>query len=131
VSDRGGGDGTEKPLSENDEYAPDDYASSRSATRLLRPRRSFARPVLAFVVFVAVALLVAIGISRLGPDNLAELSPQDETSPPPKRPDRFPEQPVEPAEPFKSLVLDAAQSYLATGRLPVATVGPELRPTTR
>ena len=125
------GGGTQRGPSENDEYAPDGYAPSRSATRLLRPRRSFARPVLGFVVFVAVALLVAIGISRLGPDNLAKLSPQDETAPPPKRPDRFSEQPIEPPEPFKSLVLDAAQSYIATGRLPVATVGPKPSPTAR
>jgi hypothetical protein len=124
MSDRGGDD-TQPPLSENHEYAPDDYASSRSATGLLRPRRSFARPVLVFVVFVAVALLVVIGISRLGPDNLPKLSPQDETAPPPKRPDRFSEQPVEPPEPFKSLVLDAARSYLATG--PSAKASPTKR----
>jgi hypothetical protein len=115
MSDRGGGDDTQSPLSENHEYAPDDYASSRSATRLLRPRRSFARPVIIFIVFAVVAWLVAIGISRLDPDSLPKLSPQDETEPPPKRPDRFSEQPVEPPEPFKSLVLDAARSYLDSG----------------
>jgi len=115
MSDRGGGDDTQPLLSEDHEYAPDDYASSRSAARLLRPRRSFARPVIIFIVFAVVAWLVAIGISRLGPDNLPKLSPQDETEPPPKRPDRFSEQPVEPPEPFKSLVLDAARSYLDSG----------------
>jgi hypothetical protein len=128
MSDQGGGDDTQSPLSENLEYAPDDYASSRSASRLLRPRRSLARPVLVPIAFGAVALLVAIGISKLGPDNLLKLSPQDETAPPPKRPDRFFEQPVEPPEPFKSLVLDAAQSYLAAGRLPVVTSGPLVKP---
>ena len=128
MSDQAGGDDTQSSLSENLEYAPDDYASSRSASRLLRPRRSLAGPVLVPIAFGAVALLVAIGISKLGPDNLPKLSPQDETAPPPKRPDRFSEQPVEPLEPFKSLVLDAAQSYLAATRLPVVTSGPPARP---
>ena len=128
MSDRGGGDDTQPLLSENHKYAPDDYASSRSATRILQPRRSYVAPVIIFIVFGVVAWLVAIGISRLGPDNLPKLSPQDETAPPPKRPDRFTEQPVEPPEPFKSLVLDAAQSYLVTGRLPLVTSGPLAKP---
>jgi hypothetical protein len=43
-------------------------------------------------------------------------------------PHRFSEQPVELIEPLKSLVLDAAQSYLATGSLPVATLaGPSAK----
>jgi hypothetical protein len=107
------GEDTRPPPSENHEYAPDDYASSRSAARLLRPRRSYGRPLFALWV---VALLVAIAFSRIGSVDQLNLYPQIETSPPPKRPDRFiPEQPV---EPFKSLVLDAAQAYLLTGRPP-------------
>ena len=59
-------------------------------------------------------LLVAIGVSRIIP-----LQTEDESPAPLKRPDRLtPDQPV---APFKSLVLDAAQSYLVTG--PLATVG--------
>jgi hypothetical protein len=67
MSDLGGGDDTQPPLSENEEYAPDEQALSPSAARLLRPRRSFVRAILLFVGFVAVASLVAVGISRLGP----------------------------------------------------------------
>jgi hypothetical protein len=101
---------------------PPDGSLSRRATRLLRPRRLFARPLIAFGV---VALLVAIAVSRLGPVDQT----QNEAPVPPKRPDRFlPEQPIEPTEPFKSLVLDVAQSYMATGRLPLVTVGPSTKP---
>jgi hypothetical protein len=112
--------GPQPPLSEENEYEPDDYASSPTAAKLLRPSgRSFAVPI---IVFAGVAVLGAIGFNRL--DQLRPQS-QHEAPVPPKRPDRFSEQPVEPIEPFKSLVLDTAQSYLATGRLPVATpVGP-------
>jgi hypothetical protein len=52
----------------------------------------------------------------------------DEATPPPKRPDRFSEQPIELPEPFKSLVLDAAKSYLVTERSPLATSGPLAKP---
>jgi hypothetical protein len=77
-------------------------------------------------VLGVVALLLAIGLSRIVPVDQSKLRPQDESPPPPKRPDRFvPEQPV---EPFKSLVLDAAQAYLATGRLPVVTSAPLAKP---
>ena len=115
VSDRGVGH-VVVPHGLPDDHSQAEYdTSSRSAVRLLRPRRSFARPVIIFIVFAVVAWLVAIGISRLDPDSLPKLSPQDETEPPPKRPDRFAEQPVEPPEPFKSLVLDAARSYLDSG----------------
>ena len=62
-----GGDGTQLPPSENDEYAPDEYALPPAANRLLRPRRSYVAPIIIFIVFGVVALLVAIGISRLGP----------------------------------------------------------------
>jgi hypothetical protein len=48
MSDRGDGDDTQPPLSENDEYAPDEQALSPRAARLLRPRRSFVVPVIVF-----------------------------------------------------------------------------------
>jgi hypothetical protein len=106
----------------DDHSQAEDDASSRSAARLLQPRRSYGLPL---IVFGVVALLIAIGISRLGPVDQLNEAPV-----PPKRPDRFlPEQPVEPTEPFKSLVLDAAQSFMAAGRLPVATTaGPSTKP---
>ena len=116
-----GGDGTQLPPSENDEYAPDEYALPPAANRLLRPRRSYVAPIIIFIVFGVVALLVAIGISRLGPIEQRPIL-QSEAPPPPTQPERFSEQPVEPIDPFKSLVLDTAQSYLATGSLPVATM---------
>ena len=116
--------GTQRPLSENDQYAPDEYALPPAANRLLRPRRSYAAPVKIFIAFGSVALLVAIGISRLGPIEKLRPSVQDEASSSPKRLDSLSEQPVEPIEPFKSLVLDCAQSYLATGTLPMATMPP-------
>jgi len=106
MSDHGGGD---------DAPPPEDQALSRSTARLLRPRRSYGW--LLFVLGV-VTLLVAIGVSRIIPVDQLELQTEDESPAPPERPDRFtPEQPV---EPFKSLVLDAAQSYLVTG--PIAAV---------
>lgn len=125
MSDPSGGDDTQPPLSENHEYEPDEQALSPGAAGLLRPRRSFVGPV---IVFGIVALLVAIGFSRLGPVEQPKPHPQNEAPLPPKQQDPLPEQPVVPTEPFKSLVLDAAQSYLATGRLPVATTtGPGAR----
>jgi hypothetical protein len=132
MSSAGGADDTQRPLSENPEYGPDEQASSQAAARLLRPRRSFVRPVITFGIL---ALLVAIGVSRLGPLDQPKPQPQTEVpvrTPPEKQhidssnelksslDDPSPEQPSKPAEPFKSLVLDAAQSYLATGSLPVA-----------
>ncbi len=119
MSSVAGGDDTQPPLSANDEYGLDEQGLSLSAARLLRPRRSLVRPVLVLVAFVGVAVLVAIGVSRL-PVEKPNSSPQNEAQPPPKQQDTLPEQPVEPTEPFKSLILDTAQSYLATGRLPVA-----------
>jgi hypothetical protein len=114
--------GTQRPPSENDSYAPDD--SPRAAKRLLRPRRSYAVPVIILIVLGAVALLVAIGISRLGPIEKLRPSLQDEAPSPPKRLDRFSERSVEPIESFKSMVLDTAQSYLTAGSLSVATIPP-------
>ena len=117
--------GTRRPLSENDQYAPDEYALPPAANRLLRPRRSYAAPVKMFIAFGSCPLcFVTIGISRLGPIEKLRPSVQDEASSPPKRLDSLSEQPVEPIEPFKSLVLDSAQSYLATGTLPMAAMPP-------
>ena len=116
--------GTRRPLSENDQYAPDEYALPPAANRLLRPRRSYAAPVKMFIAFGSVALLVTIGISRLSPIEKLRPSVQDEASSPPKRLDSLSEQSVEPVEPFKSLVWDSAQSYLATGTLPMAAMPP-------
>jgi hypothetical protein len=109
--------GPQPPPSEEDEYEPDDYRSL-TAAKLLRPSRlAFAGPIL---VFVVVALLAAFAISRLDkPKPQAEI----EAPAPAKQPDRMIEQqaePTEPTEPFKSFVLDTAQSYLATGTLPVS-----------
>jgi hypothetical protein len=113
---RAEGEKVSGPLSEDDEYEPDDYASSPTAAKLLRSRRrSFAVPI---IVFAGVAVLGAIGFNRL--DQLKP-QPQNEAPMPPKRPDRFSEPPVKPIEPFKSLVLDTAQSYLVTRSLPAAT----------
>jgi hypothetical protein len=125
VSSPAGGNDAQRPPSENDEYAPD---KSALPPRLLRPRRSFVAPVIIFIVFGVVALLVAIGISRLGPIDQLRPTLANEAPPPPKRPDRFSEQPLKPPEPFKSLVLDAAQSYVVTGRLPLVTSGPLAKP---
>jgi hypothetical protein len=101
-------------LPEN-EYEPDDYPSP-TAAKLLRPsRRAFVVPV---IVFVGVALLASYGISRM-----EKPKPQPEIEAPasPKQQERMTEQQAEPAPPFKSLVLDAAQSYLAGGGHPAAT----------
>ena len=119
MSDPGGG--TQQPPLGNDEYAPDETALPPAANRLLRPRRSFVAPVVIFIAaFGVAASLTAIGISRLDPIELRP-SLQDEASAPQKQPDRFSEHPVEPTEPLKSLVLDAARSYMAT--MPIAKSG--------
>jgi hypothetical protein len=120
MSDLGGED-TQSPLSDNEEYAPDEQTLSPTAGRLLRPHRSFVGPVLVFAVFAAVASLVMIGISRLGQVEQPKPHAQNEAPPP------LSEQPIEPTEPFKSLILDAAQSYLVTGTLSVVTAGPNAK----
>jgi hypothetical protein len=101
-----------------DEYEPDDYPSP-TAAKLLRPgRRRFVVPI---IVFAGVPLLAAYGISRL---EKSKPQPEIEAPASPKQQERMVEQPAEPVpptEPFKSLVLDAAQSYLAAGGRPVAT----------
>jgi hypothetical protein len=88
---------------------------------LLRPRRSIVGPLLAIGT---VTLLVAIGFSGLDPVEQPRPDSQNEAPQPRKQPDRLPHQIAEPAEPFKSFVMDAAQSYLTAGRLPVATATP-------
>ena len=118
MSDQGEGDDTESRLAE-------DYASSRRAAKLLRPRRSYDRPLFALGV---VAFLVAISQSGIVPGNQFKLKNQNEKPAAPKLPEFIPEQTV---EPFKSLVLDAAQSYFVTGQMPVATVGSEPSPSKR
>ena len=95
VNSPAGGDGTQPPPSENDEYAPHEYALPPAAKRLLRPRHSYVAPIIIFIVFGVVVLLAAIGISRLGP--IEQRAPlQNEAPPPPTHPDRFSEQRVEP-----------------------------------
>jgi hypothetical protein len=124
VSDPGGG--TQQPPSENDEYASDEIVLP-PANGILRPRRSFA-PILILMVFGITAVLAAIGISRLDdPNNLPAPSPHDERAPVAKQPDRFSEQSTEPPEPLRSLVLDAAQSYLVRGGPPFAKPSPATR----
>jgi len=108
------------------------------AAKLLRPSRVrlFVVPVM---VFGFTTLLVAIGIYRLKTVDQHEPRPQTDT-PVPTSPNQYengsnelrtssedlsPEKSVIPAEPFKSFVLDAAQSYLAAGslRVPAAKGG--------
>ena len=115
MSDQGEGDDTESRLAE-------DYASSRRAAKLLRLRRSYDRPLFALGV---VAFLVAISQSGIVPGDQFKLKTQNEKPAPPKLPEFIPEQP---AEPFKSLVLDAAQSYFVPGQMPIATVGSGTEP---
>jgi hypothetical protein len=113
-----------EPLSDGDEYEAYDYVVPARAPKPWWLRRLFVVPVM---VFGIAALLIAIGFSRLGPIVLSKLGPQIETPPPPKQPDRMielPAEPTAPTAPFKSLILDAAQSYLATGTLPAATMPP-------
>jgi hypothetical protein len=105
-------------------------ALSPNTTRLLQPRRRrlFVVP---FLVFGFTALLTTVGIKRLGP--IEKPQPQAEASDPTpptqheEQPievtsleDAAPEQPVKPAEPFRSLALDAARLYVATKSFPKA-----------
>jgi len=125
VSGRSGDNDTLPPrseISEIDEYVCDEeQALSPSAAMLLRPRRSIIGPLLAIGT---VTLLAAIGFSALDPVEQPWPDPQNEAPQPPKQPDRLSQQLAEPAEPFKSFVMDAAQSYLTAGRLPVAGATP-------
>jgi hypothetical protein len=107
VSDDSGG--IREPLSDTDEYEPYDNVLPPRAPKLWWLRRSFVVPVM---VFGIAALLIAIGFSNLG-RNERKPSLQEESSTPPKQPDRSSVEPVDPSEPYKSLVLDAARSYLS------------------
>jgi hypothetical protein len=98
------------PPSENDEYDP---VVQFTANRFSRPRGAFVAPVILIVVFGIVAALIAIGISRRKQIERSP-SPQEETSTPPKQPDRSSVEYVEPPKPYQSLALDAARSYLPT-----------------
>ncbi len=81
------------------------------------------------MIFGGIVLAAAIGFGILGSVDLPKLFSKMETQTEPKQPERLvPEQPVEHTDPFKSLVLDAAQSYLAFGRLPVAPGEPRAKP---
>ena len=104
------------------------------AAELLRPSRLrlFGVPVM---VFGFTALLAAYGINRIEPvEQLKQPQPQTQAANDPATPKQLEsrsvevtsslehpsqEQLVKPDEPFKLLVFDAAQSYLATGSLPV------------
>jgi hypothetical protein len=99
-----------------------DHCYSQSSLRL----RSVVVPLL---VFGLTTLLAAIGINRLKSAEQPKPPVQIEAQalPPPKQHSPRPEEPVKPverAEPFKSLALDAAQSYLATGNPPRLTMAP-------
>ena len=116
---------------------------SSPSAKPLRPSRLrlFGVPVM---VFGIAALLAAHGINGIERVEQPKLRPQpqtkaaDDPGTPKQQESRSveatslehpsPEQPVEPPRPFESLVLDAAQSYLATGRLPVVTSGPLAKP---
>jgi hypothetical protein len=102
------GPDTAWPPSENDEYDP---TLPLTPNRLRHPSRAFVAAVILVIVFAIVATLTAIGISRLGRVERGP-SPHEETSTPPKQPDGPSVEPAEPPEPYKSLVLDAARSYL-------------------
>jgi hypothetical protein len=113
---------------------------SSPTAKLLRPSRLrlFGVPVM---VFGITALFAAYGINGIEQPKLRP-QPQSKAADDPATPKQqesrsaevtslehpSPEQPVEPPEPFKSLVLDAAQSYLVAGRLPVVTSGPLAKP---
>src|ERR1700694_3671476 len=123
MTEPGSGHGVEQHQTPDVQRQAEDYALSRNAAELLRPRRSLLKPIVGIIGFAFVAVLVAIGISRLHPveQSKPRAPPQNESASPPQ-PDPLPQQASEPAaEPFKSFVLDAAQLYMATGRLPVVT----------
>jgi hypothetical protein len=93
-----------------------------STVTLLRPARRGAVIVPA-IVFGFTASLVAIGISRIEPP-VERPKPQPQTdaadAPRPKERNEPTVIDTSTAEPLGSLVLDTAQSYLATGTLPVS-----------
>jgi hypothetical protein len=98
------------PPLENDEHYPE---LPLPTNRLFRNPRAFVAPIMLVIVFGIVALLVAIGISRL---QQIEPTPavQREAPPSPDQQDRSPVEPVDPPKPLDSLILDATRSYLAS-----------------
>jgi hypothetical protein len=104
----------------------DDPGTDRRFLRAGPRLRLFVLPLL---VFGVTALLAAIGINKLKSVEQPKPPVQIEAQapPPPKQNSPRPEEPVKPverAEPFRSLALDAAQSYLATGSRPRLTMAP-------
>jgi hypothetical protein len=98
------------PPTEDDEDVP---ALPLPTNRLLRPRRAIVAPIMLVIVFGIVALLVAIGISRL---EQPEPTPavQEEAPPSLDQPDSSPVEHVDPPKPLDSLMLDSTRSYLAS-----------------
>jgi hypothetical protein len=98
------------PPLENDEHDPE---LPLPTNRLFRNPRAFFAPIMLVIVFGIVALLVAIGISRL---QQIEPMPAVQREAPPSldQPDRSPIEPADPPKPLDSLILDATRSYLAS-----------------
>jgi hypothetical protein len=96
---------------------PDDHAeTSRAAGVLLNPKRR--RFVLWPLIVGGLAGLIIAAALKMGPPWVpGPPVVQDWVSPPPKIQDAMPTENVKPPEPLQSLVLDTAQSYLATGNL--------------
>ena len=93
-----------------------------STATLLRPPRRGAI-VMPAIVFGFTASLVAIGISRIEPP-VERPNPQPQTdtanTPQPKERNEPTVIDIPTADPLRSLVLDTAQSYLATGTCPLS-----------
>jgi hypothetical protein len=104
-----GADNVWLPL-ENDEHDP---ALPLPTNRLFRNPRAFVAPIMLVIVFGIVALLVAIGISRL---QQIEPTPavQKEASTSLNQSDTAAGEHVDPPKPLDSLMLDATRSYLAS-----------------
>jgi hypothetical protein len=98
------------PPPENDEGVP---ALPLPTNRIFRPSRAIVATITLTIVFGIVALLVAIGISRL---QQIEPTPvvQKEASPSLSQSDSSPVEHVDPPKPLDSLMLDATRSYLAS-----------------
>jgi hypothetical protein len=114
-------EGVGGPLTLQKDDSGIDQRFSRAAPRL----RSFVVPIL---VFGFTSMLAAIGINKLKPEQPKPPVQIETRAPPsPKQNGPRPEEPVGPverAEPFSSLALDAAQSCLATGSAPRLTMAP-------
>jgi hypothetical protein len=98
------------PPLENDEHDP---ALTHPTNRFFRNPRAFVAPIMLVIVFGIVALLIAIGISRL---EQREPKPvvQREASPSVNQLDSSPVERVDPPKPLDSLMLDATRSYLTS-----------------